>query len=140
MASVRLQIVDAVAAALATATSLTVHRNLDYAIADTTLPAIAVTSVEDEPQDDGSMNLLLQHCMLEIAVLVSRSANPEAAADPIEADIHAALYGSQSFGGHPAFFRRVAAAWQFDLGDSAQRLLRYDFTYKSALADLEQAQ
>lgn len=139
MATVRLQIVNAIATALATATGLTVHRNLDYAIADGALPAIAVISVEDAPQEDSGINALRQSGLIEVAVLVSGSANPEAAADPFEADIHAALYAAHAFGGHAAFFQRVAASWQFDLGDSAARLLRYSFTYETALADLESA-
>lgn len=139
MSTVRLQIVDAAASAIATATALTVHRNLDYAIADGSLPAVAVTSVEDAPQEDSGMNALRQSGLIEVALLVSGSATPEADADPYEAAVHAALYGSHQFGGHAAFFQRVAASWQFDLGDSAARLLRYSFTYQTALADLESA-
>lgn len=139
MSTVRLQIVDAAASAIATATALTVHRNLDYAIADGSLPAVAVTSVEDAPQEDSGMNALRQSGLIEVALLVSGSATSEADADPYEAAVHAALYGSHQFGGHAAFFQRVAASWQFDLGDSAARLLRYGFTYQTALADLESA-
>ncbi len=141
MATVRLQIVNAIATALATATGLTVHRNLDYALRDTALPAIAVTSVEDAPDEANRIGAplsgLAQEGLIEVAILVAGSANPEADADPYEAAVHGALYGATAFGGHNAVFSRVAAGWSFDLGDCAQRALRYRFAYASGMTDLE---
>lgn len=139
MSTVRLQIVNAIATALGTATGLTVHRNLDYALQDTNLPALAVISADDAPTGEYAMAALSQRAQVDIAVLVGREANPEAAADPYEAQVHAALYGAQTFAGHHVVTRRVAGGWQFDLGDTAQRLLRYEFSYFCAVADLEAA-
>jgi hypothetical protein len=141
VATIRLEIVDAVAAALATATGLTVHRNLDFAVSAGALPALAVTSVEDAPDETNrigaSLSALAHECLLEVSILVAGSANPEAEADPYEAAVHAALYGATAFGGHNAVFSRVAAGWSFDLGDCAQRALRYRFAYASGMTDLE---
>lgn len=138
MATVRLQIVAAVAAALDAALAIPVYRNLDYAISEGSLPALAVQSVDDATSE-GRLNALEQEMQLDIVVLVSGSADPEAAVDPYEAAAHAVLYGAATFGGHPVVVRRIGAAWQFDLGDSAQRSLRYGIAYASAVADLEAA-
>ena len=100
MSTVRLQIVDAIAAALATATGLTVYRNLDYALEDSNLPALVVASGEEQVSDR-MIGKIDHQVMLDIAVLIAGSATPESAADPYEAQIHAALFGATSFGGFP---------------------------------------
>lgn len=136
MSTVRLQIVDAIAAALATATGLTVYRNLDYALEDSNLPALVVASGEEQVSDR-MIGKIDHQVMLDIAVLIAGSATPESAADPYEAQIHAALFGATSFGGFPLLMERVSAGWQFDLGDCCARGLRYQFTHTTSMTSLE---
>lgn len=140
MSTVRLQIVNAIATALATATGLTVHRNLDYALEDENLPALVVLSGDDAPDEAPTQIHVLDQVMsLEITVLAAASANPEAAADPFEAAVHAALCGVATFGGHAVIVNRQGGSWAFDLGDIAARSVRYRIGYRTRWADLETA-
>lgn len=140
MTTVRLQIVDAIATALATATGLTVHRNLDYALEDENLPALVVMSGDDAPDEAPTQIHVLDQVMsLEITVLAAASANPEAAADPFEAAVHAALCGAAAFGGHAVIVNRQGGSWAFDLGNIAARSVRYRIGYRTRWANLQAA-
>lgn len=140
MSTVRLQIVDAIATALGTATGLEVHRNLDYALEDENLPALVVMSGDDAPDEAPTQIQVLDQVMsLEITVLAAASANPEAAADPFEAAVHAALCAAATFGGHAVIVNRQGGSWAFDLGDIAARSVRYRIGYRTRWADLETA-
>lgn len=138
MSTVRLQIVDAIATALGSATGLTTHRNLDYALEAENLPVLVVMSGDDSPEEpSGPLGMLDQTAMLDIAILVANSENPEAAADPYEAQIHAALFATGSFAGVSVLMDRQGGGWAFDLGDCAARSLRYRVGYRTSFTSLE---
>ena len=141
MSSIRLQIVEAIAAALATATGLTVHRNLDYALKANKLPAIALMSGRDEPAGAGYVSHIEHIANITAVVLVAADGDPEAAADPVECDIHAALVAHfPTFGVHQLVsMARGQCDWNFDLGDCAARELSYSFGFITTLASLESA-
>lgn len=140
MSTVRLQIVSAIATALATATDLTVFRNLDFALEEENLPALVVISGPDKPDEEATqISVLDQSAILEITVLVANSADPESAADTPEAAIHAALMGATAFAGHSVKVDRLSGDWSFDLGDCAARHLSYRIGYRTAFADLASA-
>jgi len=137
MTTVRLQIVDAIATALATATGLTVHRDLDFALESENLPALVIMPGPDRPDEDATqIQVLDQSALLELTVLIARSATPEADADAHEATIHASLMAAATFGGQPVIMNRVSGEWSFDLGDCAARTLTYRFGYRTSFADL----
>ncbi|MBI3096341.1 MAG: hypothetical protein HYY97_15845 [Rhodocyclales bacterium] len=137
MTTVRLQVVDAVATALESATRLTLWRNLDYALESENLPALVVISGEDKPDENPSpLGVLDQNVVIEIDVLLANSENPEAAADPYEAAIHAAMMAS-GFAGYGDLVRRLGGTWDFDLGDCAARRLAYRVGYRTAENNLE---
>lgn len=138
MSTVRLQIVDALATTMGAATGLTVFRNLDFALDEVNLPALTVISGSDSPDAETSpLGVLDQICDVEIDVLIAHSANPEAAADPYEAQIHAALMATSVFGGHSVDVARLGGQWSFDLGDCAARRLAYRLRYRSSHLSLE---
>lgn len=137
MTTVRLQIVDAAAAALATATGLTVYRNLDYALDAGNLPALAVVSGDDAPGPDGSFDQAHTEASIDIAVLIANDADPEAAADPYESQIHAAMMTPTGFAGHPVRMERGPGGWAFDLGDCAVRHLNYRVGFWTDRLNLE---
>lgn len=140
MTTVRLQIVEAIAAALATATGLTVYRNLDYALEAEKLPVLLVQSGDDAPEESPTQMQVMDQAMnLEVTVLAAASEDPEAAADPYEASVHAALCGAAAFGGHGVLVNRQGGSWAFDLGDIAARTLRYRIGYRTRWADLTSA-
>lgn len=140
MTTVRLQIVDAIATALATATGLTVFRNIDYALEAENLPVLLVQSGDDSPEDDPTqMQVMDQTMSLEVTVLAAANADPEAAADPYEATVHSTLCGAATFGGHGVLVNRQGGSWAFDLGDMAARTLRYRIGYRTRWADLTSA-
>lgn len=137
MSTVRLQIVDAIAAALAQATRLPLFRNLDYALDEINLPALVVISGDDVPSADSPLGAQYHDANLEITVLVAQSANPEADADPYEALIHATLMGGTVFASYPVMMNRLGASWSFDLGDCAARHLTYRVGFRTNFTDLE---
>jgi len=138
MASIRLEIVDAIATALATATGLTAWRNLDFALDEDKLPALVVLSSDDRPEESPTqIRTLDQLADIEISILVAGSENPEADADPYEVSAHAALMAAAGFGGHPVTVQRLSGGWNFSLGDCVARNLAYRIGYRSAWADLE---
>ena len=138
MTTVRLAIVDAIAVAIDTATGLKAYRNLDFAVEDRNLPVLAITSADDSPADvSGPLGSLDQQVLVDIGVLVAMSDNPEAAADPFEAQIHAALFSGATFGGQPVLVDRVGGSWAFDFGDCAARTLRYRIGYRTSFTSLE---
>lgn len=138
MSTVRLQIIDALAGKVRTATELPLFRNLDFALDADSLPALVVISGGDAPDVDLSpLGVLDQTCDVEIDVLVAGSSNPEADADPYEAAIHAALMASSDFGGYSAEVARLGGQWSFDLGDCAARRLAYRLRYRSSHLSLE---
>jgi hypothetical protein len=138
MSTIRLQIVDAIAAALGEATNLTPYRNLDFALEAENLPALVVISGPDRlDETPAPLSVMDQTAELEIVVLVANSANPEAAADPYEAFIHAALMAATDFGGHSVLMNRGGGAWSFDLGDCAARHLSYRVGYRTSFTNLE---
>lgn len=140
MSTVRLQIVEAIATALGTATGLTVFRNLDYALEAENLPVLMVQSGDDAPEEAPTQNQVLDQVMnLEITVLAAANDDPEAAADPYEAQVHAALCGATAFGGHGVMVNRLGGSWAFDLGDIAARTVRYRVGFRSRWADLTSA-
>lgn len=139
MSTVRLQIVDAIAAALALATGLPLYRNLDYALDAIKLPALVVVSGDDAPDEAGSpLGMQYHSANLEITVLIAQSTNPEADADPLEALVHAALMGTAAFAGFTVMMNRLGGGWSFDLGDCAARHLTYRIGYRTNFTDLEQ--
>lgn len=138
MATVRLAIVDEIASGLARSTGLRVHRNLDYAIEDRNLPAISVTSGNDQPADSAApLGVLDQEVQVDINIIVARSANPEATVDPHEAAIHSWLYSITELAGQPVLVDRISGAWDFDLGDCGARRLSYRFGYRTSANNLE---
>ena len=140
MKTVRLQIVEAVAEALYEATFLPVYRNLDHALEAQKLPVLLAQSGDDIPAEDATqINVLDQTMTLEITVLAAPSEDPEAAADPLEASVHAALMSAATFGGHQVMVNRLGGSWAFDLGDIAARSVRYRIGYRTAWADLTSA-
>lgn len=136
MSTVRLQIISAVAAALETATGLTVYRNLDYALESENMPAIALQSGPDRSETgiNGVMNF---DADIEIHILVANSSDPESEADQIEAQAHRALFADFRFGGLARNLERVSADWNFDLGDCCQRSLVYRVQFAARYNDLE---
>lgn len=136
MSTVRLRIVDAMAAAIATATGLVPHRNLDYALESENLPAVVLQSGPDRSQT-GISAVLNSDADIEVHILVANSANPESAADAIEVQVHAALFADFRFGGLARELERVSADWNFDLGDCCQRSLVYRVSFAARLNDLE---
>lgn len=138
MSTFRLQIVSAIAAALSTAIGLVVHRNLDYALEDRNLPVLVVRSLPDQTLEDGNgVSILEQQADIEIVILVANSEDPEAAADPYEAQVHAALTVPASFAGHSNNVRRISGSWDFDLGDCCARHLVYQVEYSTSMTSLE---
>lgn len=136
MSSIRLQVVDAIATALATATGLTVFRNLDQALDQRLMPAVVVRSSEDRVLGQ-AISLLDQQADLEIIVLFAFGKTPEADCDPYECEIHAALMASPIFGGVTVLMERLGGMWTFDLGDCAARTLNYRFGYRTSVTSLE---
>lgn len=140
MSSIRLQIVDAIATALHSATGLPVFRNLDYALRANKLPAIALMSGPDEPGAAGYVNHLEHSAGIGVVVLVAADGAPETAADPHECTVHASLMAPASFGGHAVSnMARGQCSWDFEFGDCAARHLAYSFTFITTLASLESA-
>lgn len=138
MSTIRLQIVSAIAAALGVATGLPVFRNLDYALEDRNLPALVVRSLPDQTLDEGNGVSFLEHqSEIEIIFLVANSEDPEAGADPYEAQVHAALTVPGSFAGHSNNVRRISGSWDFDLGDCCARHLVYQIEYSTSMASME---
>jgi hypothetical protein len=136
MSTVRLQIVSAIAAALGTATGLVVYRNLDFALEDRNLPALVVRSLQDHPADS-FISFTEHQAEIEIVVLIAGTADPESAADPYEALIHAAIFASGSFAGHAVVMERISGSWDFELGDCCARHLVYRISYRTTTTSLE---
>lgn len=139
MSTVRLQIVDAIAAAIAAAATTANHyRNLDHALAAGRTPAIAIIDGDDAPDADaGPLTKLHQVAEIEFHILVANCETPAASADPFEALIHGALMTPTSFASHPVRIERIGGAWQFGLGDCADREIRYRVRYSTSLDDIE---
>lgn len=138
MSTIRLRIADAMASAISTATGLTPYRNLDYALEDKNLPAVALQS-GDEGDSSGIGGVATTDAMVSIHILVAGSGDPELAADSLEAQIHAALFADLRFGGLARELRRVSGGWNFDLGDCCQRTINYQFFYNTRIDNLEAA-
>lgn len=139
MTTLRLQIVDAIAAAIATATPTAKHfRDLDYALESEKTPAVAVVSSDDMPEDGPQgLRRLFQQVDIDVHVLIGKSAAPETAADPFEAAIHKAIVVPASFASQAVRTERLPCSWDFSLGNCADRTLRYRIHYQTALEDLE---
>lgn len=141
MTTVRLQIVDAIAtaiAAVATPAGANIYRNIDHALSANRLPAIAIIDGEDAVDAEaGPLNQLYQVAEIEFHILVANSETPAASADPFEAAIHGALMTPTSFASHPVRVERIGGTWQFGLGDCADREIRYRVRYVTSLDDLE---
>lgn len=141
MTTVRLQIVDAIAtaiAAVAAPAGANNYRNLDHALAANRLPAIVILDGEDAVDSDvASLNQLFQVAEIEFHILVANSETPAASADPFEAAIHGALMTPTSFASHPVRVERIGGTWQFGLGDCADREIRYRVRYITRLDDIE---
>ncbi len=139
MTTLRLQIVDAIADALAAAIPTAKHyRNIDYALEAQKLPAIAVQEQENAPDgQEGPLTKLYQYVEIEFHILIARSSTPAKDADPYEALIHRTLMPATSFASQPVRIECLPASWEFNLGDCAARTLRYRVRYSTSLADLE---
>ena len=135
MSTKRLQIRDALAALIATATGLTVHKNLDFAIEDQSLPVAAITSEHDAVDVDGGSQFSgvpeMVHADFSVRLMVSRSADPESDADGHEQLLRAAVVSNASLGGLAVTTRYLGGDWDFDLGDSAVRRLVFKATFIS---------
>lgn len=138
--SVRLQIVKGLAKVLYEATDLPVHRNLDYALEAKNLPVLLVQSEDDAPlETQTQIQVLDQSMTIEVTLLAAPSEDPEAAADPHEIKVHAALMAATALGGHSVMVERLGGRWAFDLGDITARSLRYRIGYRTRWADLTTA-
>lgn len=139
MSSIRLQIVTGLVVVLNSATSLEVYRNLDYALEDNNLPALAVRSGEDQVTDTdiSATGDMEQQFNLDVSILIANSADPESAADVFEVQAHAALAGTSVIGTHAVEIERVSGGWDFDLGDCCERRIVYRVGYRSSIASLE---
>lgn len=144
MATVRLQIVDAVSARIAAVTVGEPYRNLDQALEDENLknrPAVAVMSGPDGRSDkhrapaSGSMSV--RDADVHVAILVAKSADPESAADAVESAIHAAIMTDTTLGGLALSIESLGGDWAFDLGDCCTRRLAYRITFRHQTAHLE---
>lgn len=136
MSSIRLQVVDAIAASLAAATGIKLYRNLDHAVSERRLPALVVRSGEDRTLGQ-TIGQIDQQAEIGISILVACNESPETEADPHECGIHAALMASPIFGGVSVLMERIGGNWSFDLGDIAERTLIYRFGYRTAVTNLE---
>jgi predicted oxidoreductase len=128
-----LQVRDALATLVATAASLTVHKNLDYAILDENLPCAAIQSGNDEA-DDAAGTLMNNSreggsARFAVNVLVAASDDPEGAADVFEALIRAAVLSNLTLSGKATQVRYLGGEWEFDLGDCAIRRLIFQATF-----------
>jgi hypothetical protein len=139
MSTIRLRIIDALATLLATATGLTVYRNLDYALEDDAFPALVIERGGDTPDEDVSPLGVIDHqLLLKVMVVVAGSANPEAAADAYEAAIHAALMAATTAAGISIDVRwRGAMEPSFDLGDCGVFPLAYSVAFRTSYTSLE---
>jgi hypothetical protein len=125
MSTKRLQVRDALISLIATATGLTPFTNLDFALEEAGLPAVAVVSESDSVDVEASSAVSsapeVVQATFAVHLLVSRSADPESEADGIETLIRAALAANPSLGGVAQYVRYRGGDWAFDLGDSASR-------------------
>lgn len=134
MSTTRLQIRDALAALVVSATGLAVHTNLDFALEDGALPCAAIVSGSDEVDGAGSSLDGLreaQTARFRVDVLVAGSADPEAAADAFEGPLRAALRAGPTLGGLALLARYAGGQWEFDLGDCAVRRLFFQVDFIS---------
>lgn len=133
MSTTRLAVRDALATLVATATGLTVHKNLDYAIQDENLPCAALQSGNDETDDAAGTFLNNTReggtARFGVNLLVASGSDPEAAADAYEAPIRAAILNDSTLAGEATEVRYLAGEWEFDLGDCAIRRLIFQATY-----------
>lgn len=139
MSSARLQIMNAIASALGTATGLVVYRNLDYALEDNQLPALVIERGSDMPDEQPAQYGVLDHVvLLKVTVLVAGSNNPEATADAHEVAIHAALMSANVLGGFQVEVRWAGAPDpSFDLGDCGAFPQAYYIAFRTKYSDLE---
>ena len=130
MSTRRLQVRDALVALVAASSGLTPYLNLDYALEDRNPPAVAVVSGDDAPlPSNHTYDELAWRVRFGVHVLVAMSADPEAAADAIEASILAALAGDIDLGGVATRYEVAGGEWEFDLGDCALRRVLIDIIF-----------
>lgn len=134
-ASLRLLAVEALAAAAEAAASLSLYRNMDYALRDKKLPVLVVIDGGDHPTP-GYITRQEWQAFIDFTILVSSSSNPASDADGYETLIHAAIVGARTFGGVDVIVERVSGDWDFDFGDCAARSISYRITYQTAATSL----
>lgn len=130
MSTKRLQVRDALVATIKAATAMEPYLNLDHALEDRNLPAVAIVSGEDAPDDANStFDELAWRGRFGVHVLVAANEDPEAAADAIETVILAALSADVSLGGIATRHEVAGGEWEFDLGDCALRRVVIDIYF-----------
>lgn len=137
MTSVRLRIVDAVAAKVQAATGRAPFRNLDFDVEERNAPYENVASGEDGAHH-GNIGARAETSVdVEVAFVVAQSTNPEAATDATECAVHAALLADTRLGGLAKNVRRLGGKWEFDLGDCCRRTVAYRVDFGVAINNLE---
>lgn len=130
MSTKRLLVRNAFIAAAQTATGLVPFRNLDFALAENRLPALAVLSAHDAVDDDtGDFAEPGYVVRFEAHVLVAGASDPEAAADVIEKALRDALTANPTLTGLAIDVAYRGGDWNFDLGDCAARRLAFDVRF-----------
>lgn len=131
----RLGIRDALATLVGTATGLTPYLNLDFALSDETLPAVAITSGPDEIDDEAGTHLSGAYegttARFDVRVLVAGGSDPEAVADGYELAIRTAVKSDPTLSDKATHTRYLGGDWDFDLGDCAVRRLAFQATFIS---------
>lgn len=132
MSTARLAVRNALVSVIGTATGLTVYRNLDYALEERLLPAVAVTSDDDGRATElDTLDEQGRQARFFVHVLVAASADPEADADVIEDQFMAAVRADWTLGGAAIYGEYLGGEWNFDLGDCAIRRLALEFNFYS---------
>lgn len=137
MSSLRLQIRNAMIAAIDGAISPAVHGNLDYAIEEGKLPACAVQTDGDADQMGQPGNRSETSADIGVHYLVKNSADPETEADQYEVAGHAALFADPRFGGLATRLERLGGTFNFDMGDFCDRTVNYRVWFRTSLNNLE---
>jgi hypothetical protein len=130
MTTTRLLVRNALIARLETTTGMTALRNLDFAVEDRNLPALAVQSGNDDYYPEASTIAGdAGQARFGVVLLVEASDDPEAAADVFEAAIRADLKANPTLSGAAISLRYLGGEWDFDYGDLALRRLIFEVIF-----------
>jgi hypothetical protein len=142
MSSIRLQLRDAIRHVVTAAAPIPVFTNIDYALDQGAAPCIVLHTGDDSGDRSESWSREMggrseAAGLVELHILVDDVEDPEAAADPFETAIHAALLADSRLGGLSIDLERVGGGFERDLGQFTDRVLIYRVTYRVQTNNLE---